>query len=398
MKKILIIEDDPIVANIYCNKFRVDGFQVEIALDGQAGLELANSFVPDAILVDLIMPKLNGIEFLKEIRAQDRFKDLPIIVFSNTSLNNMIQQAWQAGATKCLSKANCTHRQVIEVIRRALPAEDKTRATPAKSDAGPAPKGTTQACETEAAADAEFQIELRKSFIESLPPTLAGLRPLLQGLIKNETEEARVKQLQGLYHRIHALTSNAGMAGVPQIAQMTSALEALLKELYEKTENINASTIRTVAMAIDFLTALLEKDALLGTQEAAPAKILVVDDDAISRRVIACALEKAGLKSVHVEDPQAAYDMLMAGHFDLIFLDVDMPGMTGFELCSKLRNLPAHKNTPVVFVAGFAGFETRAKSIASGGNDLIAKPFLFIELAVKALVYVLRPRLEAAKA
>ena len=328
MRKLLIVEDDPIVGKIYRNRFTAEGFQVEIALDGQAGLELVNSFVPDAILVDLLLPKLNGIEFLKEIRAQDRFKDLPIIVFSNTYLSSMIQQAWQAGATNCLSKSNCTPKQVIEVVRRALPAEDKTPATPTKPDAGSAPKGTTQACETEA----EFQTELRKSFLESLPPTLTALRPLLQGLIKNEHEEARVKQLQELYRRIHALTSNAGMAGVPQIAQMTSALEVLLKELYKKTENINASTIRTVAMAIDFLTALLEKDALLGTQEAAPAKILVVDDDAISRRAITCALEKASLKSVHVEDPQAAYDMLMENHFDLIFLDVDMPGMTGFDV------------------------------------------------------------------
>jgi len=171
----------------------------------------------------------------------------------------------------------------------------------------------------------------------------------------------------------------------------------LLKELYENPKSINASTIRTVALAIDFLTALLEKGALLGTQEAAPAKILVVDDDAISRRAITYALEKASLKSVNVEDPQAAYDMLMEEHFDLIFLDVDMPGMTGFELCSKLRNLPAHKNTPVVFVTGFTDFESRASSIISGGNDLIGKPFLFIELAVKALVYVWRRRLETTK-
>jgi DNA-binding response OmpR family regulator len=85
---------------------------------------------------------------------------------------------------------------------------------------------------------------------------------------------------------------------------------------------------------------------------------------------------------------------LMGGkHFDLIFLDVDMPVMNGFELCTKLRSLHLHKKTPVVFVTSLTDFESRANSTISGGNDLIAKPFVFMELAVKALVYVMRGKL-----
>jgi DNA-binding response OmpR family regulator len=69
-----------------------------------------------------------------------------------------------------------------------------------------------------------------------------------------------------------------------------------------------------------------------------------------------------------------------------------MPGMTGFELCSKLRALPAYKSVPVVFVTSLTDFENRAKSMMSGGNDFIAKPFLFTELTVKALTYVMKGR------
>ena len=74
-----------------------------------------------------------------------------------------------------------------------------------------------------------------------------------------------------------------------------------------------------------------------------------------------------------------------------------MPNMTGFELCSKLRMLPAYAKTPVVFVTGLNDLENRANSTMSGGNDFIAKPFLFIELTVKALVHVLRGRLNNQK-
>ena len=74
-----------------------------------------------------------------------------------------------------------------------------------------------------------------------------------------------------------------------------------------------------------------------------------------------------------------------------------MPGMTGFELCTKLRALPAHKKTPVVFVTALSGFDNRTSSTMAGGNDFIAKPFLFIELTVKALIYVLRGKLQPVK-
>lgn len=404
-KKILIIEDDQIVANIYRNKFSVEGYDVEIALDGEVGAELINSFHPDAVILDLVLPKLTGVELMKRVRAQPDTEKLPIIVFSNTYLSNMVQEAWKAGATKCLSKANCTPRQVLDAIRSvtggngAAPTATATSpvTTPPASKA-PVRSVTPVAVPPDTSkADAEFQAELRKSFVESLPETLTTLRTLLKHLAKAVDEPGRVRQLQELYRRVHAVTGNASIAGLPQIAQMTDALEALLKELYEKPKNYNASTLRTVATAVDFLGQLFEHGTAPDRQDVPAPNILVVDDEAISRRAVTYALEKAKLKSVSVEDPNLALKHLTEGSFDLIFLDVDMPGMTGFELCTKLRALPRYKKTPVVFVTSLTDFESRASSTMSGGNDFIAKPFLFIELAVKALVYSLRGKLPLAK-
>jgi CheY-like chemotaxis protein len=245
--------------------------------------------------------------------------------------------------------------------------------------------------------DSAFQAELRKSFIESLPATLNTLRATLQSLIKSDNEITRLKEIYELYRRVHALNGNAGIAGLVQIAHMSAALEALLKEIYEKPKNVNTSTLRTIAAAVDFLGLLFERGTLPEKQEVPTSKILVVDDEAISRRAIVYALEKAHLKSVNTEDPQAAYKLLTENNFDLIFLDVDMPGMTGFELCTKLRALPAHKKTPVVFVTSLSDFDNRTSSMMAGGNDFIAKPFLFIELTVKALIHVLRGKLQPIK-
>ncbi len=220
------------------------------------------------------------------------------------------------------------------------------------------------------------------------------LRLGLQGLVKAENETIRLKQVYELYRRVHALNGNAGIAGLVQIAHMSSALEALLKEIYEKPKNINASSIRTVASAVDFLGFLFERGTLPEKQEVPASKILVVDDEAISRRAIVYALEKARLKSVNVEDPKQALELLTDNDFDLVFLDVDMPEMSGYELCAKLRALPHLKRTPVVFVTSLNDFDNRTNSTMAGGNDFIAKPFLFIELTVKALIYVMRARLQ----
>ncbi len=393
MKKILIIEDDQIVANIYRNKLAVEGFQVEIARDGQAGLDMVQSFKPDIVLLDLVLPIIPGIELMKKIRLLPDLQQLPVIVFSNTYLTNMVQEAWKAGATKCLSKANCTPKQVIQVVRTTLGINGAS-GRQAASAAAPAPPGGRNAKADE--ADAEFQAELRSSFIVGLPASLAALRAALQGVIKAENEDAKIRELQELYRRTHGLTGNAGLTGMSAIAQMSDALEALLKELCEKPENVNASTMRTVASAIDFVGILLERGGAL-PRDLPPARVLVVDDEAIAVRAITYALQKAKLKSVGVEDPARALELIAHSRFDLIFLDIGMPGMDGFEVCSRIRAMPAYKKTPVVFVTSLNDFESRANSTMSGGNDFIAKPFLYMELAVKALLYVLRNQLEARR-
>jgi DNA-binding response OmpR family regulator len=396
-KKILIVEDDQIVANIYRNKFSVEGYQVEVALDGQSGMEMLKTFHPDAVVLDLMLPKMTGVDFMKQIRAQSDFEHLPVIVFSNTYLTNMVQEAWKAGATKCLSKANCTPKQVLEVIRATMNNGENGSASTGSLTSftrKPAPRAASPASHQQ---DQQFQTDLLNSFKKGLPNSLTTLRTHLQAMVKATTEETRLKEAHELYRRVHAVTANAGMVGLALIAQMGDALEALLKELYEKPKNLNASTMRTVASAVDLLAILFKGNLDPKKQDVPAANILVIDDEAISRRAVTYALEKAKLKSVSAEEPHAALDLMSKEHFDLIFLDVDMPGMNGFELCTKLRTLPAYKKTPVVFVTSLNDFESRANSTMSGGNDFIAKPFLFMELAVKALLYVFRSRLDTPK-
>lgn len=395
MKKVLIIEDDQLVANIYRNKFLVEGYQVEIALDGESGLEMMRIFRPDVILLDLILPKMSGVDVIKLVRAELDFARVPIIVLSNTYLTNMIQEAWKAGATKCLSKINCSPKEVLDIVRQAITNGCGLPQAPATSQAAtpkPAPQGSAAL-----QGDVRFLTNLRKSFVDGLPSALTELRAGLQSLTKTENEAARLKKIHDLHCRIHELSGNAGMTGFLQIARMSAAVEALLKEIYEKPHNINSSTLRTAAAAVDFLDFLFEHGKQPDNRKIPPATILVVEDDPVSQRAVVYALEKAQLQPISTADPTAALQMLTENNFDLVFLDVNMPGMNGFELCSKLRALPRHKKTPVIFVTIMGDFDSHTSSKVAGGNDFIVKPFLSTELTLKALMHILRGKLQSAK-
>ena len=121
MKKIVIIEDHPVLISIYRNKFIAEGFQVEIASDGESGLELINRIKPNLVVLDLAMPKVNGIEVLKRLRANPSFQIMPIIVFSDSAWQ---QQAWKEGATMVLSKSRHTPSEVVESVRNLLPPDE----------------------------------------------------------------------------------------------------------------------------------------------------------------------------------------------------------------------------------------------------------------------------------
>jgi CheY-like chemotaxis protein len=117
MKRIVIIEDHPVLISIYRNKFIAEGFQVDIATEGETGLELINHVKPDLVVLDLAMPNMNGIEVLKRLRANPFFHALPVIIFSDSAWKD---QARKEGATVVLSKSTHSPSEVVEAVRNAL--------------------------------------------------------------------------------------------------------------------------------------------------------------------------------------------------------------------------------------------------------------------------------------
>lgn len=393
MKKILIIEDDPLIARVYGSKYAAAGFETSIATDGEEGLALLKTFKPDLVHLDLLVPKVNGLEIVKHIRSQPELKSLPVVVLSNTYQNHLVKSVMAAGATELVSKATCTPKMMLELVEKLRarmdvapkPAPPETAITPPSPAPPQAPPGpASPPPPREGEKQAAFQAEVRRDFLARAPLILAALRQNVGSLLEATDEAAKAAALSALSRAAHSFAGHAGLAGFQELAQLASALEALLTELVEKPKEVTDSSLRTIVDACDFLPDLFERSTDETPEATAPVQVLVVDDDAFCRRAVRQALARLNAATLSVDDPQVALRLLKENPFNLIFLDVEMPGMNGFELCRELRAMPANQATPVVFVTTLAGFEHRESAFASGGNDLIAKPFLPMELAVKA--------------
>jgi DNA-binding response OmpR family regulator len=120
MKKILFIEDESALQKTFRDILEKEGYQMISALDGESGLRLAKSEKPDLILLDLILPRKDGFEVLKELKEDEATKEIPVIVLTNLEDIESIEKAIGLGATTYLVKAQYTLEEVIQKVKKAL--------------------------------------------------------------------------------------------------------------------------------------------------------------------------------------------------------------------------------------------------------------------------------------
>ena len=122
MSRILVIEDNAVASAIYRSTLVRDGHAVEVTSDGQSGLAALRREPPSLIILDLMLPGMDGIAVLKQIRASAGLERTPVVVISNAYTPERLDQVWNAGATQVLAKANSTPKEIARVIREVLAA------------------------------------------------------------------------------------------------------------------------------------------------------------------------------------------------------------------------------------------------------------------------------------
>lgn len=118
--KLLIAEDDFYILDLYKIEGKAKGFEVYTATDGTQALALARVSHPDVVLLDVMLPNLNGIDVLKKLRSDPVFQNLPVIMFTNVSEDQVRQEAAQAGANGFMLKAEHTPSEIVGEARRLV--------------------------------------------------------------------------------------------------------------------------------------------------------------------------------------------------------------------------------------------------------------------------------------
>jgi len=119
-KRILIVEDDKFVAELYEHQFTKQGFLAKIAVDGEAALAAVTAEKFDLVLLDIMIPKIDGLEVLKRLKADPAKRDIPAVILSNLGQEELIKQALQIGAKAYIVKSLYTPTQVVVEVRSIL--------------------------------------------------------------------------------------------------------------------------------------------------------------------------------------------------------------------------------------------------------------------------------------
>lgn len=120
MKKILLIEDEAALQKTLGQALRNIGYDVKSALDGEIGLRLAKEEKPDLIMLDLMLPKMHGLDVLKNMRDQEETKEIPVVILTNLENVAEVERAIELGATTYLIKSNYNLDEVVTKIKKVL--------------------------------------------------------------------------------------------------------------------------------------------------------------------------------------------------------------------------------------------------------------------------------------
>ncbi|MFA5360325.1 MAG: response regulator [Patescibacteria group bacterium] len=118
--KIFLIEDDSFLLSMYATKFEIENFKVIMAEDGDKGVRLAAKEMPDIILLDILLPKMDGFEVLGEIKANPKIAKIPVILLTNLSQKDEIDKGLKMGAADYLIKAHFMPSEVVDKIKKLL--------------------------------------------------------------------------------------------------------------------------------------------------------------------------------------------------------------------------------------------------------------------------------------
>lgn len=373
-KVLLIIEDDEKFAKILLDMARGRGFKGLVALQGDIGLQMAKSQLPDAIILDIQLPVVDGWSILRELKGSSQTRHIPIHVIS---VNDEMKQGLMMGAMAYLRKPSSR-----ESLERAFSQIENYTAS-----------GLKHLLIVE---DDEIQ---RRSIMELIGhddvviTAVSSGREALSELRKQRYDcmvlDLMLGDMDG-FELLDQIRDDEELNDLPIIIYTGKDLDSKEETRLRKyAESIIIKDVRSPERLLDETTLFLHRveanlpedkrkilQKLHNKEELFDGKkILLVDDDIRNVFALSSVLEGYHMEVKFAENGREALDILaQQGDFDLVLMDMMMPEMDGYEAMRRIREMPQYRKLPIIALTAKAMKEDRAKCIEAGASDYMKKP------------------------
>lgn len=402
--RFLVVDDDLISRQALALALNKALSQPDLAVDGESALVQVNEQAYDVIFLDVQMPGMDGYELCLKIRDTALNGLTPVVFVSSQYDFDARARSTLSGGNDLLGKPFLTFEITVKALTLAL--SERLRGAPKPFQAyergdvlaRPVTSSTSFVRRLPLAAPSAMENLFTPAFLNRASTHIGPLRELCQQILSATDAEVRQSLLAAGFLRVNSLAAKTGLTVVHPGHQVCGVLEGLFRKLLESPKNSTPSALATITAAVDLLAELCVPGLPADFAISPPIRLLVVDDDLLARRALTGVLQTAFEKPESADSGEAALALVAENLYDVIFLDVIMPGLNGFDVCAKIRESVPNRATPVVFVTGQQDADAREQMARSGGNDLLGKPFLTAEITVKAFTFALRNRLDRRQA
>jgi CheY-like chemotaxis protein len=345
MKRILVIDDDQFVLKVYQSKFEAEGMRAEVAADPIAALTQVRANVPDLILLDLMLPGMNGVDLLRQIRTIPGAEGVPVLVFTHSYDSALIEQAKTGGADVVLNKNNVSPNRLMEMVRHAL-AQGRRQALPAAADAGKLGEP--------AAAPSKKQLvhsDLRASLMHQAPAVEGQLRELVQNFTGAPDGTQRMAALAQLNNKLGDIILDAVDADLFDIMMMGRALSRMIVDLEQHPEEISQGTVRSFGIAVITIANLYRRIGSAPKEHELPGLAVIVIPNPQAGRLIAAAFIEVGFPAVSFSTTEAAGPFVAENPANIIVVSEQWPAGTGQEFFLRCSRADGRHNLRALYLS-----------------------------------------------
>lgn len=398
--KILLVEDDNITTQLLVTALTNQYYTVDVANDGQIAWQMLELYIYDLILLDVILPNLDGISICRQLRAQGNQIPILILTGENSAINRVT--GLDAGADDYVTKPFDLN-ELLARIRALLRRGNLTlapvlrwgelRLDPSKCQVTwnqqnihltPKEYGLLELFlrNNHRVFSSNALIEHLWSFeeIPSEDTVRSHLKGLRTKLRKAGVTPDPIETVYGMGYRLKPPQQENSQLVQPSTRQQKSRLTNSLQLSTGMGEIANASLEGSVSL-------------LQPTLNKAIGKVLVVDEDRQILNAIAVLLESRNLLVVTLDNCASFWDVLAAEQPDLLVMDIELPPVNGFDICQSLRNNQLWCNLPILLLTSNIEAQTIHRVFAAGADDLVCKPIVGPELVSRVLNRLERIRL-----